>query len=74
VSLVYENNVFRADALPGTGTLCLNQHNMVTRSSGNILVWLGSGSYPCTLPPGWTLTRDVGVWDAAVAEWKARHT
>ncbi len=74
VSLVYENNIFRADALPGTGSLCLNQHNMVTRSSGNIIVWLGSGSYPCTLPPGWTLTRDVGVWDAAVAAWKGRHT
>lgn len=74
VSLVYEGNVFRADALPGTGTLCLNQHNMVTRSSGNIIVWLGAGNYPCTLPPGWTLTRDVRVWDDAVAAWKARHT
>ena len=74
VNLVYEGNVFRADALPGTGSLCLNQHNKVTHSTGNILVWLGSGNYPCTLPPGWTLTRDVKVWDNAVAAWKARHS
>ena len=74
VNLVYEGNVFRADAKPGTGTLCLNQHNMVTSSKDNILVWLGTGAYPCTLPPGWTLTRDVKVWDNAVAAWKARHS
>lgn len=69
---VVEGNVFRADGRPGTGTLCLNQHGKFT-ARNNILVWRGTGNFPCTLPPGWTLTRDIRVWDAAVAAWKARH-
>ena len=73
LTLILEGNIFRADMLPGTGSLCLNQHGKVTRASGNIVVWLGAGSYPCTLPPGWTLTRDVRVWNDAVAAWKSRH-
>jgi hypothetical protein len=70
---VVEGNVFRADGLPGTGSLCLNQHGVFT-ARNNIIVWLGAGNYPCTIPPGWTLTRDIKVWDAAVAAWKARHS
>ncbi|MEP7228157.1 MAG: hypothetical protein ABI785_12395, partial [Gemmatimonadales bacterium] len=73
VKVIMVGNIFRADGLPGVGTLCLNQHNMVKQSSGNILVWLGAGSFPCALPPGWSMTRDVKVWDNAVAAWKARH-
>ena len=73
VKLIMVGNIFRADGLPGVGSLCLNQHNMVKQSSGNILVWLGAGSFPCALPPGWTMTRDVKVWDDAVAAWKGRH-
>ena len=69
---VVEGNVFRADAKNGVGSLCLNQHGKFT-ARNNIIVWLGAGDYPCAIPPGWTLTRDVKVWDAAVAAWKARH-
>jgi hypothetical protein len=41
--------------------------------SNNVLVWLGGGNYPASLPPCFTLTRDRGVWDAAVADWHRRH-
>ena len=41
--------------------------------SGNVMVWLGEGPYPGTLPPCFTLTRDKSVWDDAVAKWKAAH-
>ena len=74
LTLILEGNIFRADMLPGTGSLCLNQHGKVARSTNNILVWLGAGNYPCAIPPGWTLTRDPKVWDNAVATWKARHS
>jgi hypothetical protein len=39
-------------------------------------VWLGSGSFPETLPPGFTLmTGQSGLdyWNAAVADWKTAH-
>ena len=72
ISWVLENNIFRADGPSGIGTLCLNQHGKFT-ARNNVLVWLGSGDFPCSLPSGWTLTRDQSVWDNAVADWKARH-
>ena len=72
VSWVVENNIFRADGPSGIATLCLNLNGKFT-ARNNIMVWLGEGNYPCTLPPGWRLTRDKSVWDNAVADWKARH-
>jgi hypothetical protein len=39
----------------------------------NVLVWLGEGDYPDPLPGCVRLTRDRGVWDAAVADWHARN-
>jgi hypothetical protein len=41
--------------------------------SDNVLVWLGEGEYPEPLPECVQLTRDRGVWDAAVADWHARN-
>ncbi|MGH7528139.1 MAG: hypothetical protein ACREMX_15700 [Gemmatimonadales bacterium] len=71
------NLVLRVDVKPGAGgegRACLNPRNLVVESVNNVVVWTGSGSYPCLpLPSGWTLTRDKGVWDRAVADWKAKH-
>jgi hypothetical protein len=68
------NIVLRVDVDPSVGNPCLNPYNLVIESVDNVVVWTGSGDYPCLpLPQGWTLTRDQGVWDQAVADWKARH-
>jgi hypothetical protein len=68
------NIVLRVDVDPSVGDPCLNPYNLVIESVDNVVVWTGSGDYPCLpLPQGWTLTRDQGVWDQAVADWKARH-
>jgi hypothetical protein len=41
--------------------------------ANNVMVWLGPGPYPAALPDCFTVTTDRGVWDAAVANWIARH-
>jgi hypothetical protein len=41
--------------------------------SNNVMVWLGSGPFPATLPSCFTITTDRAVWDNAVASWIARH-
>jgi hypothetical protein len=72
--LVLNDNVFmaervgqvRADRMgipPGHLRSCAN----------NVMVWLGSGPFPATLPSCFTVTTDRSVWDAAVASWTARH-
>jgi hypothetical protein len=72
--MVLKNIVLRVDVKPGVGNACLNPYNLVKQSVNNTVVWLGSGNYPCLpLPAGWTLTRDKGVYDRAVAAWKARN-
>lgn len=73
-SMRLRNVVLRVDLAPGVGDACLNPKNLVVESVNNVVVWLGSGDYPCLpLPSGWTLTRDKSVYDDAVAQWKARH-
>jgi hypothetical protein len=55
------------------GAACLDRRGLVTAEDDTV-VWEGPGSYPCLpLPPGWTLTTDMGVWDRAVKGWKDRH-
>jgi hypothetical protein len=41
--------------------------------SNNVMVWLGGGDYPTTLPDCFTVTSDRSVWDTAVQAWKAQH-
>jgi len=41
--------------------------------ANNVMVWLGPGSFPATLPSCFTVTTDRSVWDNAVADWLARH-
>ena len=66
------DNVFRADQDANTVGLDIPLDKLRT-CSGNVMVWLGEGPYPGTLPPCFTLTRDRSVWDDAVARWKAAH-
>ncbi len=39
----------------------------------NVMVWLGPGDYPASLPPCFQVTKDRAVWDDAVARWKEAH-
>ena len=41
--------------------------------ANNVMVWLGPGDFPGTLPACFTITKDRTVWDNAVADWLARH-
>ena len=41
--------------------------------ANNVVVWLGAGPFPATLPACFTVTTDRGVWDRAVADWERRH-
>ena len=69
-AIVLTNTVFRVDQAPSHGDL--NFPPRLTCSNVT-MVWLGSGSYPGSLPSCVTLTQDKAVWDRAVADWHARH-
>jgi hypothetical protein len=66
--LALHDNVFMAQQKGGTMEI-----PPTASCSNNVMVWLGAGSYPAPLPACFTMTRDRGVWDRAVAAWKARH-
>ena len=70
-SVVITNTIFRIDQRPSHGDLKLPPS--LGACSGNTIVWLGGGAYPEPLPSCFTVTTDKGVWDRAVADWKARH-
>lgn len=71
--LVLRNNVFLATQAPNHTGIDLTAGGAVTEAVNNIIVWLGEGPYPEAVPPGWTLTRDITVWEDARAAWLARH-
>ena len=70
--LSLHDNVFRADQPAGTVGLGIPPGKLAS-CSGNVMVWLGRGPYPDPLPPCFRITRDVGVWDEAVAQWRRLH-
>jgi hypothetical protein len=70
--LSLHGNVFRADQPAGTVGLDIPEDRLAD-CSDNVMVWLGEGDYPDELPSCFELTRDKGVWDRAVAEWKRQH-
>jgi myo-inositol-hexaphosphate 3-phosphohydrolase len=37
--------------------------------ANNVMVWIGPGEFPATLPSCFTVTKDRSVWDRAVAAW-----
>lgn len=70
--LAITNTVFRADQTTNHQDLNLPANYPVT-CANNVMVWLGTGPFPGNLPACFTVTTDRGVWDAAVASWKATH-
>ena len=76
-ALSLHGNVFRADQLPNHGSLGLPDGYAVS-CSGNTIVWLGAGAFPEAASwrakcPDTVIVTDRGVWDAAVAAWRAAH-
>ena len=67
-TLELHDNVFRADQPPNDGDLGLPDGHLGS-CSGNVMVWLGGGEFPGTLPDCFTITTDLAVWEQAVAEW-----
>ncbi len=67
------DSIFRADQLTNHQDLGFDPDGKLAGASNNIVVWLGEGAYPEPLPPGFTLTTDVSVWDNAVTQWMNRH-
>src|SRR6266576_1088846 len=84
--LALYNNVFRADApsISGQGArmYMAPPPGKLADCSNNVMVWLGPGSFPETLPTTFNgkqcftiMTGAAGLayWDAAVAAWHAAH-
>lgn len=70
--LAITNTVFRADQDTNHQDLSLPAGYAVT-CANNVMVWLGTGPFPGSLPNCFTVTTDRAVWDAAVAGWKGAH-
>jgi hypothetical protein len=71
--LALHDNVFLAEQVGQDGARAMGIPDSLVSCSNNVMVWLGGGDYPTTLPPCFTVTSDRAVWDAAVATWKAQH-
>jgi hypothetical protein len=71
--LALHDNVFMADQLSQGGAGSMAMPATLTSCSNNVMVWLGPGNYPAALPSCFTVTKDRGVWDRAVAAWHAAH-
>lgn len=72
--LALHNNIFRVDQDANNVGLGIPADNKLVSCSNNIMVWLGSGSYPDPLPEDcFTITTDVSVWDNAKTDWLSRH-
>lgn len=71
---VLRNNVFRADRVGQESDRRMGiPPDHVLECENNVMVWLGPGDYPASLPACFRVTKDARVWDLAVAEWAARH-
>ena len=76
--LALHNNIFLAGQPANNIGLGIPAGKLAS-CSNNIMVWLGSGSYPDPLPqtfngqPCFTITTDKSVWDRAVIDWLSKH-
>jgi hypothetical protein len=70
--LTLQDNVFRADQRANNVGLAVPSDKVIS-CSNNVMVWLGPGPYPATLPSCFRITTDKKVWDRAVEDWKRRH-
>lgn len=67
-------NVFMAERVGQVGADRMGvPPGQLASCSNNVMVWLGPGDYPALLPACFRVTKDRAVWDAAVADWIARH-
>jgi hypothetical protein len=73
--LALHDNVFLAERVGDVGPDRMGvPPGQIASCSNNVIVWLGAGPFPGTLPAGcFTVTTDRRVWDTAVATWIARH-
>ena len=72
--LALYNNIFMAEQVGDVGGDRMGTPpGQVADCANNIMVWLGPGPFPGTLPACFTVTTDRTVWDNAVADWIARH-
>ena len=73
-SLALHGNIFMAERVgqPGKSRMGIPP-DQLQDCANNVMVWLGPGSFPATLPSCFTVTTDRSVWDDAVADWLARH-
>jgi len=72
--LALYNNVFMAEQVGDVGGGRMGTPpGQVMDCANNVMVWLGAGDFPGTLPACFTITTDRNVWDNAVAEWLSRH-
>ncbi|HKA02687.1 MAG TPA: hypothetical protein VKD67_00110, partial [Acidimicrobiales bacterium] len=72
--LALHDNIFMAERVGEAGADRMGiPPGKLDSCSNNIMVWLGPGDFPTTLPACFTVTTDRTVWDNAVADWLARH-
>jgi hypothetical protein len=71
--LALVGNVFMAEQASQEGGDTMSIPAGLASCANNVMVWLGTGPYPAPLPDCFRVTRDRGVWDDAVTEWKRRH-
>jgi hypothetical protein len=66
------DSIFRADQKTNHQDLNLPAGYPVS-CSNNVMVWLGTGPFPGSLPSCFTVTTDRSVWDRAVRTWETAH-
>jgi hypothetical protein len=75
--LVIRCSIFKVNAVSLNGPEAMDIPGVIDDSGcpgqPTTLVWLGGGPYPGAMPAGMEVTADVGVWNAAVSDWKCRH-
>jgi hypothetical protein len=71
--LALHANVFMAEQAGQGGPDTLGVPEHLVSCANNVMVWLGAGMFPTSLPACFTVVTDRAVWDDAVARWKARH-
>jgi len=72
--LALYDNVFMAERVGHVGDDRMGiPPDQLLDCANNVMVWLGPGEFPETLPACFTVTTDRTVWDNAVADWLARH-
>jgi hypothetical protein len=72
--LALHGNVFMAERVGQGGDERMGlPPGQLESCSNNVMVWLGPGDYPASLPTCFRVVKDRRVWDDAVAAWLARH-